>query len=29
VLEMYTTEPGVQFFTGNYLDGSVSGKGAV
>lgn len=29
VLEMFTTEPGVQFYTGNFLDGSVKGKGAV
>jgi hypothetical protein len=29
VLEIYTTEPGVRFYTGNFLDGSVSGKGAV
>ncbi len=29
VLEMYTTEPGMQFYTGNFLDGSVKGKGAV
>jgi aldose 1-epimerase len=29
LLEMLTTEPGVQFYTGNYLDGSVKGKGAV
>lgn len=27
VLEVYTTEPGVQFYTGNFLDGSVAGKG--
>jgi aldose 1-epimerase len=26
VLEMATTEPGVQFYTGNFLDGSVIGK---
>ena len=26
VLEMLTTEPGVQFYTGNFLDGSVTGK---
>lgn len=26
-LEVWTTEPGVQFYTGNFLDGSVSGKG--
>ena len=29
VLEMFTTEPGVQFYTGNFLNGSVKGKGAV
>jgi aldose 1-epimerase len=27
VLEVRTTEPGVQFYTGNFLDGSVIGKG--
>ncbi len=27
VLEALTTEPGVQFYTGNHLDGSVHGKG--
>jgi aldose 1-epimerase len=27
VLEVWTTEPGVQFYTGNFLDGSVRGKG--
>ena len=27
VLEVLTTEPGVQFYTGNFLDGSVTGKG--
>jgi aldose 1-epimerase len=27
VLEVYTTEPGVQFYTGNFLDGTISGKG--
>jgi aldose 1-epimerase len=26
-LELYTTEPGVQLYTGNYLDGSQIGKG--
>ncbi len=26
VLEVYTTEPGVQFYTGNFLDGSIKGK---
>lgn len=27
VLEVYTTEPGVQFYTGNFLDGTQKGKG--
>ncbi|HET7230892.1 MAG TPA: aldose epimerase family protein [Longimicrobium sp.] len=27
VLEVWTTEPGLQFYSGNYLDGSVRGKG--
>src|SRR5579863_2784829 len=27
VLEVLTTEPGVQFYTGNFLDGTVPGKG--
>ena len=27
VLETYTTEPGVQLYTGNFLDGSITGKG--
>ena len=26
VLEIYTTEPGVQLYTGNFLDGSLTGK---
>ena len=26
-LEIYTTEPGVQFYSGNFLDGSITGKG--
>ena len=26
-LEVHTTEPGVQFYTGNFLDGSIRGKG--
>jgi aldose 1-epimerase len=29
VLELSTTEPGVQFYTGNFLDGSIKGKGGV
>ena len=28
-LEMWTTEPGVQFYTGNSLDGTLIGKGGV
>jgi aldose 1-epimerase len=27
VMEMFTTEPGVQFYTGNFLDGTAKGKG--
>jgi aldose 1-epimerase len=27
VLKISTTEPGIQFYTGNYLDGTVNGKG--
>jgi len=27
VLEVFTTEPGVQFYTGNFLDGTLTGKG--
>lgn len=26
-MEVYTTEPGMQFYTGNFLDGTVVGKG--
>src|SRR5262249_55969320 len=29
VLEMFTTEPGVQLYTGNFLDGKLKGKGGV
>jgi len=29
VLEVFTTEPGLQFYTGNFLDGSVTGKGGI
>ena len=29
VLEMYTTEPGVQLYTANGLDGTMKGKGGV
>jgi aldose 1-epimerase len=28
VLEVLTTQPGVQLYTGNFLDGSISGKGS-
>ena len=28
VLEAFTTEPAVQFYTGNFLDGKLTGKGA-
>ncbi|MCR5163295.1 MAG: galactose mutarotase [Thermoguttaceae bacterium] len=27
VLEVYTTEPGIQFYAGNFLDGTLIGKG--
>jgi len=27
IMEIYTTEPGVQFYSGNSLDGSIRGKG--
>lgn len=26
-MEVYTTEPGIQFYGGNFLDGSITGKG--
>jgi len=29
VLEVLTTEPGLQFYTGNFLDGSIKGRGGV
>jgi aldose 1-epimerase len=29
VMEVWTTEPGVQFYTGNFLDGKTPGKGGV
>ncbi|HEU4769991.1 MAG TPA: aldose epimerase family protein [Pyrinomonadaceae bacterium] len=29
VLEVHTTEPGVQFYSGNFFDGSFGGKGGV
>jgi aldose 1-epimerase len=27
VMEVFTTEPGIQFYSGNFLDGSITGKG--
>jgi aldose 1-epimerase len=27
MMEIYTTEPGIQFYTGNHLDGTLTGKG--
>jgi aldose 1-epimerase len=29
VMEISTSEPGIQFYSGNFLDGSIKGKGAV
>lgn len=29
VMEVFTTEPGIQFYSGNFLDGSNKGKGTV
>ena len=26
VMEVYTTQPGIQFYTGNFLDGKLTGK---
>ncbi len=26
VMEVYTTEPGIQFYAGNFLDGTITGK---
>jgi aldose 1-epimerase len=28
-MEVYTTQPGLQFYSGNFLDGSVKGKGGI
>jgi len=28
-MEVYTTEPGVQFYSGNFLDGSITGKNGI
>ncbi|MBI4811597.1 MAG: galactose mutarotase [Ignavibacteriales bacterium] len=27
IMEVYTTEPGIQFYSGNFLDGTITGKG--
>ena len=29
VMDVYTTEPGIQFYTGNFLDGTLTGSGNV
>jgi aldose 1-epimerase len=29
VMEVHTTEPAIQFYTGNFLDGTLKGKGGV
>lgn len=29
LLEVFTTEPGIQFYTGNFLDGSLKGKNGI
>jgi aldose 1-epimerase len=29
VMEVYTTEPGMQVYTGNFLDGTLKGKGGI
>lgn len=29
VMEVYTTEPGIQFYSGNFLNGSITGKGGI
>jgi aldose 1-epimerase len=26
IMEIYTTEPGIQFYSGNFLDGTITGK---
>ena len=28
-IDIHTTEPGIQFYTGNFLDGTVTGKGGI
>ncbi len=29
IMEVHTTEPGIQFYTGNFLEGSIRGKGNI
>jgi aldose 1-epimerase len=29
IMEVYTTEPGLQFYSGNFLDGTATGKGGI
>ena len=29
ILEIQTTEPGIQFYSGNFLDGTIAGKGGI
>jgi aldose 1-epimerase len=29
IMEVFTTEPAIQFYTGNFLDGTVAGKGGI
>lgn len=29
VMQLYTTEPGLQFYSGNFLDGSIAGKNGI
>jgi aldose 1-epimerase len=29
IMEVYTTEPGIQFYSGNFLDGTFTGKGGI
>ena len=29
IMEVHTTEPGIQFYSGNFLDGTITGKGGI
>jgi len=29
VMEVWTNEPGIQFYSGNFLDGTITGKGGI